>query len=98
MGNILISPNDPLFFMHHANVDRLWNEWQTDNHSGSNFYPNAGEPPGHNLNNLMWPWVGGTPGYQSLLIPDWALPTAIGNAQARPADVLDMAAMGYTYA
>lgn len=22
------SPNDPVFFMHHANVDRIWAEWQ----------------------------------------------------------------------
>jgi hypothetical protein len=23
------SPNDPLFWLHHANVDRLWAIWQT---------------------------------------------------------------------
>jgi len=22
------SPNDPLFFLHHANIDRIWNVWQ----------------------------------------------------------------------
>lgn len=22
------SPNDPLFFMHHSNVDRIWKSWQ----------------------------------------------------------------------
>ncbi|KAJ3310233.1 hypothetical protein HDV04_005172 [Boothiomyces sp. JEL0838] len=26
-----ISPNDPIFFMHHANVDRLWSVWQQSN-------------------------------------------------------------------
>jgi hypothetical protein len=24
------SPTDPIFFMHHANVDRIWYEWQGD--------------------------------------------------------------------
>jgi tyrosinase len=23
------SPNDPVFFLHHANIDRLWAEWQS---------------------------------------------------------------------
>ncbi|MBI3640344.1 MAG: tyrosinase family protein [Thaumarchaeota archaeon] len=29
------SPNDPIFWLHHANIDRLWNEWQNA-HSGMN--------------------------------------------------------------
>jgi len=32
------SPKDPIFWLHHANVDRLWSKWQTDN-------------PGKNPNN-----------------------------------------------
>lgn len=24
------SPNDPVFFLHHANVDRIWHNWQTN--------------------------------------------------------------------
>lgn len=31
------SPSDPLFFLHHANVDRLWAKWQTT--------PAASDPP-----------------------------------------------------
>jgi tyrosinase len=23
-----VSPNDPVFFVHHANLDRLWAEWE----------------------------------------------------------------------
>jgi tyrosinase len=29
MGSIMVSPADPLFWMHHAQVDRLWSMWQS---------------------------------------------------------------------
>lgn len=28
MSNILVSPADPLFWLHHAFIDKLWSEWQ----------------------------------------------------------------------
>ena len=31
MGNPMISPNDPIFWMHHAQIDRIWSVWQTRN-------------------------------------------------------------------
>jgi tyrosinase-like protein len=46
------SPNDPVFFLHHANVDRLWARWQAA-HSTVPYAPASGGPPGHNLNEPM---------------------------------------------
>lgn len=34
------SPNDPVFFLHHSNVDRLWAEWQ-DAHGVDSFEPDS---------------------------------------------------------
>lgn len=31
MGNSMISPNDPIFWMHHAQIDRIWAVWQPIN-------------------------------------------------------------------
>ena len=60
------SPNDPIFFLHHANIDRLWAEWQRL-HPGEPYAPAAGTPnppgislDGHRLTDPMQPWGGGT--------------------------------------
>lgn len=50
------SPNDPVFFMHHANVDRLWANWQLQHRDQARYLPNAGGPQGSNLNDPMSPW------------------------------------------
>ncbi|KAJ3219073.1 hypothetical protein HDU67_002729 [Dinochytrium kinnereticum] len=33
MTFVNLSPNDPFFYMHHVNVDRIWSLWQTSNPS-----------------------------------------------------------------
>lgn len=54
------SPNDPVFFLHHCNTDRLWSKWQSIQaaHQDYRFLPR--EPhqalQGHNLNDPMRPW------------------------------------------
>jgi tyrosinase len=59
------APRDPLFFMLHANVDRLWAKWQWVHRRTSPAEPRAfapSSPPriGHNLADTMWPWNGVT--------------------------------------
>lgn len=45
------SVNDPVFFLHHANVDRLWAEWQELH--GTTFPDDAA---GYTPTSTMWPW------------------------------------------
>ena len=35
MTDIMISPADPIFWLHHGQIDRLWSQWQTA-HPGKN--------------------------------------------------------------
>ncbi len=46
------SPNDPVFFLNHCDVDRIWARWQYA-HPASTYLPTSGGPPGHNLNDTM---------------------------------------------
>jgi tyrosinase len=48
------SPNDPVFFVHHANVDRIWAAWEL--RGGGHYQPRKGAPYGWNSNDTMWPW------------------------------------------
>lgn len=67
IASIPTAAKDPLFFMLHANVDRLWARWQWLNRRfdltrTTTFFPlgSAGGPNttrvGHNANDTMWPW------------------------------------------
>ena len=65
IDSVPTAARDPLFFLLHCNVDRLWAKWQkkydrfdpavTDSFDSSRPYP-----PGHNLKDTMWPWNGVT--------------------------------------
>lgn len=48
------SLNDPVFWLHHANVDRIWAMWEARH--GQVYVPVAGGHHGHNLNDAMWPY------------------------------------------
>jgi tyrosinase len=48
------SPNDPIFYLNHCNVDRIWEAWMVAN--GRNYLPKnttAGAPAGQRLNDAM---------------------------------------------
>lgn len=55
MSNVPVAPNDPVFFLHHCNVDRVWTQWQLVNPSAS-YVPTSGGAQGQNLNDRMYPW------------------------------------------
>ncbi|HEX6163379.1 MAG TPA: tyrosinase family protein [Vicinamibacterales bacterium] len=47
-----VAVNDPVFWLHHCNVDRLWSAWQQRNPPGS-YAPASGADPGHNNADQM---------------------------------------------
>ena len=50
------SANDPVFFLHHGNVDRVFERWlQKYNGNPPSYQPISGGPPGHNLNDYCVP-------------------------------------------
>lgn len=62
-GNMapMTSPNDPVFFLHHCFVDKIWADWQsvqmTENPDAAPHYaPERDGPPGHNLSDQLKPW------------------------------------------
>ena len=98
MGSLAVSINDPVFWLVHANVDRLWAEWQSNGHAGSNYYPATGGHYGENLNDRLWPWDGGesTPGNLRGDILS-LLPVLSPDDIVTAADTLDFTKYGYTY-
>jgi tyrosinase len=79
----MASPNDPVFWMHHCNIDRLWSDWIRSHQGQTPYLPLTGGPPGHNL-------------YDSLIFHAEGQP-APWEGDDRPADVLDHHRLGYRY-
>jgi tyrosinase len=84
-GNMLdmSSPNDPVFWLHHCNLDRLWATWQFAHPAIAGYLPGAGGPVGHNLNDVM---IFHAPGEPS----PW-------DGDFHPLDVLDHRTLGISY-
>jgi tyrosinase len=72
------APQDPLFFLLHCNVDRLWAKWQftfrRHDPNDPRSYPNPGPTrPGHRLNDALWPWCGPLTAPRPITAPGGAL-------------------------
>ncbi|CAE6388132.1 unnamed protein product [Rhizoctonia solani] len=76
MANLLWSPNDPLFYLHHAHLDCVWEKWQnrrpenamayggglTQDVNNYGLYP-VGAPPAANFSSIL-PTDGLTPSFR----------------------------------
>lgn len=92
------APKDPLFFLLHANVDRLWAKWQRqfgrfDPTTAASFTGSGSNRIGHNLPDTMWPWNGVTGNPRPTTAPGGTLavsPAATApGGQPRVRDCLD---------
>lgn len=78
----MTSPNDPVFWLNHCNIDRLWALWIVQNPMAAPYLPVSGAPTGHNLNDTMIFFDAGP---------------APWSDTATPASVIDHHALGYWY-
>ncbi|XP_065184385.1 tyrosinase-like [Sycon ciliatum] len=54
MANVAASTNDPIFWLHHCMVDRVFEIFIKRN--GETYTPTVGAPPGHNADDCMVPF------------------------------------------
>jgi tyrosinase len=62
-GNMLLmtSPDDPVFFLHHCFIDKVWAAWQaamleSNPDWAPHYAPLKDGPKGHNLDDVLKPW------------------------------------------
>jgi tyrosinase len=98
ISSIPTAARDPLFFLLHCNVDRLWAKWQRQNNRynaavAASYDSNPSNRIGHNLQDTMWPWNGITGGSRPPTAPGGSLATspcvAAPGPQPRVRDGLD---------
>jgi tyrosinase len=102
LGFLDTAVRDPLFFLLHANVDRLWAKWQWVNDLFDNgpyaYWPQGSAPSsdpwtGHYLGDTMWPWNGVTGPPRPVSAPGGAFPVSTRYqappSTPRPASVID---------
>lgn len=98
ISSIHTAARDPLFFLLHCNVDRLWAKWQRqfgrfNPAQAASYDSSPGNPIGHNLPDTMWPWNGVTGGPRPPTAPGGAMAASTSvsapGPQPRVADSLD---------
>jgi tyrosinase len=104
LGSVPTAVRDPLFFLLHCNVDRLWAKWQfwkqrydatqASSYDPQGAFPGSGFPSiGQYVLDTMWPWNGATGGTRPATAPGGFFPLQFGlNApppNPRPADTID---------
>lgn len=94
----MTSPNDPVFFLHHCQVDRIWALWQQNHPGPDNYNPDGIGGYGHRLTDRMWPWDNGqsSPGGPAAIVRP-LIPTFPATDIVTPEDVLDYHPVGYRY-
>jgi tyrosinase-like protein len=80
--NLMASPNDPVFWLHHSNIDRLWGDWQRLHLTEAPYLPTQGGTLGHNLNDTLI--------FNTDPPPPWA-------GSVTPAMLIDHHMLGYSY-
>jgi tyrosinase len=57
MAVVPMAPNDPVFFLHHCNIDRIWDSWQRRYFQNptdpAQYAPQSGGPAGHNIDDVI---------------------------------------------
>lgn len=82
MSSIYYSPRDPLFFVHHANIDRLWAAWLAagggrHEPASTNSYWSVQFQYGASIRNVPGNWTATTTGYMAYQYDDQTMPSSL---------------------
>jgi tyrosinase len=82
MGSIKVSPRDPIFWVHHANVDRLWVAWLNagggrSQPAPSNGYWSGSFQYGSAVPSMLRKWTTSTSTYLGYQYDNQTLPTSL---------------------
>lgn len=113
IASIPTAAKDPLFFLLHCNVDRLWAKWQQkegrfDASVAASYDQAAATFKGHFINDSLWPWDGDTSPPRPSTAPGGAMATSAcvsaPGLSPRVSDMLDFlglvkdsAKLGFAY-